>query len=279
MSNETPAPEGVDKRNVSAPDEEVVVPEQPAALVDDSVHHAYTEPEELVVPHEPVPATAHVNEVSARVVNAEPAAEEPVLREPVESPMLATPIARPAQTVYVTAPVEPRKKGNRGFGVLIAVLSSIVFAGLFALILAIIEVSRTGVYTFDFLGAIEFYVPVLFFLAGFIIIALLANRAHWWAYILGSVFVALLVYFGTVGTGLLVGGIMLETPGGAARLFGLALANPFVIAAALLARELALWAGAGISARGRRVTARNVEARSAFEREEAERRSEHAAAV
>jgi hypothetical protein len=279
MSNETPAPEGVDKRHVSAPDEEVVVPEQPAAVVDDSVHHAHTEPEELVVPHEPVPASGHVNEVSARVVNAEPATEEPVLREPVEAPVLAAPIERPAQTVYVMAPVEPRKKGNRGFGVLIAVLSTIVFAVLFALILAIIEVSRTGVYTFDFLGAIEFYVPVLFFLAGFIIVALLANRANWWAYILGSIFVALLVYFGTVGTGLLAGGIVLETPRGAARLFGLALANPFVIAAALLARELALWAGAGISARGRRVTARNVEARSAFEREEAERRSEYAAAV
>ena len=211
-------------------------------------------------------------------MSAEPVAE-PLAHEPVASEPVAAPVERPVQLVYVAAPVEPRKKGNRGFGVLVAALSTIVFAAVFAVILAIIEATRTGAYSFDFLGAIDFYVPVLFFFVGFVIIVLIANRANWWAYIVGSIFVALLVYFGTVGTGLLVRGVVVETPRGAARLFGLALANPFVIAAALLARELALWAGAGISARGRRVKVRNVEARSEFEREAAERRAEYDAAV
>ena len=266
MSNDTPVPEGVDRRNV-APGEEILVPEEDAVVVDETVD---PQPEPLV---EPVRATSHVSELPTDAVSAEPAVEAPVAAEPTT--VVATP---PAQTIWVTAPVEPRKKGNRGFGVLIAVLSAIVFAAVFAVILVIIEASRTGVYAFGFLGAIEFYVPVLFFLLAFIILVLLANRANWWAYIVGSLFVGLVVYFGTVATGLLVGGVVLETPSGASRLFGQALANPFVIAAALLAREVTLWAGAGISARGRRVKARNIQARTAFEQEAAERRAEYDAA-
>lgn len=270
MSNETPAPEGVENRNVAAPNEEIVVPEEDVVAEEDTID---PQPEPLV---EPVRATSHVSEVSGEVL-AEPVAAEPVRTvTPEPTTVVSTP---PAQTVYVTAPVEPRKKGNRGFGALIGLLSTVVFAALYALIVALIEAARTGSSTsFDFLGAIEFYVPALFFLLGFIILALLANRANWWAYIVGSLFVGLLVYFGTIGTGLLVGGIVLETPSGATRLFGQALSNPLVIAAALLAREVTLWAGAGISARGRRVKLRNVETRAAFDRETAERRAEYDAA-
>jgi hypothetical protein len=268
MSNETPAPEGVENRHVAAQDEEIVVPEED--LVEEDTFDP--EPEPLV---EPVRATSHVSEVPAEVL-AEPVIEQPV---PEATPEPVTAVTTPpAQTIYVTAPVEPRKKGNRGFGVLIALLSTVIFAALYALVVALIETARAGESSFNFLGAIEFYVPALFFLLGFIILALLANRANWWAYILGSLFVGLLVYFGTVGTGLLVGGIVLETPSGATRLFGQALTNPLVIAAALLAREVSLWAGAGISARGRRVTVRNVESRAAFDREAAERRAEYDAA-
>ncbi|TXN30301.1 hypothetical protein [Lacisediminihabitans profunda] len=268
MSNETPAPEGVENRHVAAPNDEIVVPEEDV-VEEDAID---PQPEPLV---EPVRATSHVSEVPAEVL-AEPVAAEPVTEvSPEPTTVVGTP---PAQTIYVTAPVEPRKKGNRGFGVLIGLLSTIIFAALYALIVALIETARTGVSSFNFLGAIEFYVPALFFLLGFIILALLANRANWWAYILGSLFVGLLVYFGTVGTGLLVGGIVLETPSGATRLFGQALTNPLVIAAALLAREVTLWAGAGISARGRRVKVRNVESRATFERESAERRAEYDAA-
>lgn len=274
MSNETPAPEGVENRHIAAPDEEIVVPEEDVVEQEDTID---PQPEPLV---EPVRATSHVNEVPAEVL-AEPVAEEPVAAEPVTAvapeptAVVSTP---PAQTIYVTAPVEPRKKGNRGFGVLIGLLSTVVFAALYALIVALIETARTGASSFNFVGAFEFYVPALFFLLGFIILAILANRANWWAYILGSLFVGLLVYFGTVATGLLVGGIVLETPSGATRLFGQALTNPLVIAAALLAREVTLWVGAGISARGRRVKVRNVESRAAFDRESAERRAEYDAA-
>ena len=175
------------------------------------------------------------------------------------------------QTVYVPAPVPPIKKGNRGFGVLIALLSTMIFAGLYALVIASIRALELGVFQFDFFGSLAFYTPAIFFFVGFVIVVLLANRASWWGYVLGSIFVALFVYFGTVATGLLVNNIVAETPSGAARLLSTALFSPFIIAAALLAREASMWMGALISARGRRVKVRNLEARDAFDRESADR--------
>jgi hypothetical protein len=54
--------------------------------------------------------------------------------------------------------------------------------------------------------------------------------------------------------------------------------SPGAIVAALLAREVALWTGAPIAARGRRVKARNIEARETFDREEAEAKAKRDAA-
>ena len=120
---------------------------------------------------------------------------------------------------------------------------------------------------FEFLGRADFYVPVLFFALGAVALVLIVNRAGWWSYILGSLLVAVLVYFGTIGVGLLGTGIIMNTPAEAAARYAQALGSPFVIVSALLAREVSIWIGAASSARGRRVTARNAVARDAFDRE------------
>ena len=70
-------------------------------------------------------------------------------------------------------------------------------------------------------------------------------------------------------------GLFLATPAEARELFVGQLGNPFVIVSALLAREVSMWVGAGIAARGRRVKARNVADREAYDRELAEKRAEH----
>jgi hypothetical protein len=106
-------------------------------------------------------------------------------------------------------------------------------------------------------------------------VVLVVNRASWWGYVVGSIFVALLVYFGTVGVGLFANNVFAETPSSATRLFTQALTNPFIIAAALLAREVSMWMGALISARGRKVKVRNSAARESFDRESAERTAEY----
>ena len=219
---------------------------------------------------EPVAATSEPGAAETRVINAEQTSstQDP---QPQQPPPRAATSAASMQTVYVPAPVPPIKKGNRGFGVLIALLSTVIFAGLYALVIASIRALELGVFQFDFFGSLAFYTPAIFFFVGFVIVVLLANRASWWGYVLGSIFVALFVYFGTVATGLLVNNIVSETPSGAARLLSTALFSPFIIAAALLAREVSMWMGALISARGRRMKLRNLEARDAFDRESADR--------
>ena len=214
---------------------------------------------------EPVVATSEPGAAETRVIDAEPTSSS---QDPQPRPATS---AASMQTVYVPAPVPPIKKGNRGFGILIALLSTVIFAGLYALIIASIRALELGVFQCNFFGSLAFYTPAIFFFIGFVIVVLLANRASWWGYVLGSIFVALFVYFGTVGTGLVVNNIVAETPSGAARLLSTALFSPFIIAAALLAREVSMWMGAVISARGRRVKVRNLEARDAFDRESADR--------
>ena len=83
------------------------------------------------------------------------------------------------------------------------------------------------------------------------------------------------MYFGAIGMGLLGTCIILATPDEAGQLFLTQLSNPFVVVAALLAREVSMWVGAGIAARGRRVKQANVTAREQYERELAEKRAEH----
>ncbi|MBG6108877.1 hypothetical protein [Frigoribacterium sp. CG_9.8] len=192
-----------------------------------------------------------------------------------EPPPRAATSAASMQTVYVPAPVPPIKKGNRGFGVLIALLSTVVFTGLYALVIATIRAVEVGVFQFDFFGSLAFYTPAIFFFVGFVIVVMLANRASWWSYVLGSLLVGLFVYFGTVATGLLVNNVLGETATEAARLLATALSSPFIIGAALVAREVSMWMGAFISARGRRMKARNIDARETFDSESAARTSEY----
>lgn len=212
---------------------------------------------------------------------ATPTASEPVVAtdDPAavrtETPVYVAPQqAAPQQVVYVQAPAEPRKLGNRGVGALIAALAALVFIAVLALVSAIIQFSRTGIVDFGFVTQTAFYIPMLFFVLAFILVVLVVNRGSWWAYIIGSVLIALAVYFGTIGLRLLTTGVISDTPAVANERFTLLLTDPFVIASALLAREVSLWFGALISRRGRSVKARNVVARENYERELAERRAQ-----
>ncbi|MCU1585284.1 MAG: hypothetical protein JWM49_1840 [Microbacteriaceae bacterium] len=309
MSNDTPTSrpnpyDGPDIDGKTVPPEETA---DAAAFAPEHVTPVETLVEDSPVEKTPVEATEPpVVYDLVEVAPAEPSATEPVI--PTEDPAAAViPAAVPAaesvrpaddevdssatenqygiaplaatsaasvQSIYVPAPVEPRRKGNRGIGVLIAVVSAVIFAGLYALLLAIVlAVSGSG-FRFDFLTSQGFYIPVLFFLVGFVVVALIVNRASWWAFVLGSLFVALFVYFGTIATGLIIENIGLQSPSDAARMFGAALASPLVIAAALLAREVSMWMGAVISARGRRVRAKNADAQAEFDRESAARIAE-----
>jgi hypothetical protein len=236
--------------------EEIVVEESNSTEYIDEP--AASEPEHTAV-HEPVRAPETVPVDNTRVVEDEAPAAAPYPSQP--------------QVVYVNAPQPPVAKGNRGFGVLIAVAATIVFQIVLAIVMAIVYSSLRGGASLGFLGQTAFYVPALFFFIGFVALVLLLNRAGWWTYVIGSIVVALFVYFGTIGALLLGSNIILQTPEVAAEQFRQGLVNPFTIAAALVAREIVIWAGAIVASRGRKVKARNVEAKAAFEREQAQKRA------
>lgn len=183
------------------------------------------------------------------------------------------------RTIYVEAPTPPKKKGNRGVGILISLLASLVFtivwAGVSAAILAIaVPASEFAESYSGFIANPAWWVPVITFFIGLVIIVSILNRAGWAWYIIGGLLVGLLAYAGYVG------GALISTAGqlSPAEVQGFLIRtglNPLAIAVGITAREVSIWTGAAIAARGRRVKARNLEARAQFDRESAERRAEY----
>lgn len=216
--------------------------------------------EDAVVVDETTPA--------ADVVPVEPEPEIVVENEP-------TPEASPQQVVYVQVPAAPRPLGNRGLGAALAIIAGLIYAALLAAAVLVIQLVGGGRISFDFIAQATFYIPTLFFIVAFVILVVIINRGAWWAYIIGSFLVALAVYFGTIGLGLLSTGIVLDTPAEGAARFAAELGNPFIIVAAVLAREVSIWTGAILSRRGRRLKVRNAEARAAYEQELADKRAEY----
>lgn len=254
--------EVVDGEVVEVVDEVIVVePEAPA------------EPTPLIEP-EPVPAPHTTAEaldsdvIVAEVVD-EPVAPPAEPAPPVAPPVQPAPAAQP-QVVYVQPVTPPKKLHNRGIGSLLALAATVVFAAALAGATWVLGWLTEGSVGFQFLGAAKFWLPVGVFAVAFVLLVLLANRASWWAYILGSIFVAVGVYFGTIALALAFDTI-LRVP--APSTFGAALVSPFVIIAALLAREVSMWFGSILARRGRKLKVRNAEARAAYEREAAERRA------
>lgn len=207
--------------------------------------------------------TSTAEATEAEVVEPVETPVEPAERvEPVETP--AEPAAPPAPThevIVVDAPVQPRKKGNRGLGILLAFVGAIVFVALLAAVALVLGASLTD--------PIFYFPPILFFI-GSALVSIALNRAGWWSHIAGSVVVGLIVWFGSASLVLISAGMLSMNQTEANDTFFAALFNPLSIAAALLAREVAVWTGAILSRRGRGLKVRNLEAQQAFEREQAE---------
>ncbi|GAB3028565.1 hypothetical protein GCM10027052_00130 [Parafrigoribacterium mesophilum] len=212
---------------------------------------------------------------------AEPEAVEPAA---AAVPVTAMPDAgtpTPAvKTVYLTAPTPPRARGNRGIGTLMAVLATAAFAILLALVAALYRglagteglAAAFSSWLPGFVALPLFYVPVAVFLVLFVVFVLLVNRAGWWVYVLGSFLLAAALYFASIGILLALDGMMFNFTGHTS--FASLAVNPAIVIATIVSREVAIWFGAAISSRGRRVKARNIEAAAAYERDTAEKKAE-----
>lgn len=239
-----------------------------------------------VPPIPPAPAAPPVPPAPAAAPPVPPAPPAPPAPKPVKSappapaqaetqvlstPPAPAPAAAPSPYYPPAAPpFGPVLKGNRGFGSFIALIGTLLFAAAFVavpyLVLgpALFEGSLLDVLV-GALGRWGFWLPVAAFLLSFLLFVLIANRSGIGAWLLGSLLVGIAVLF-AFNLGSLLDSFGFQVPWGSEEantvlVFGFGLS----VAAALIAREIALWLGAIVGARGRRVKAANAKTKAEFE--------------
>lgn len=175
--------------------------------------------------------------------------------------------------------VTPQKRGNRTFALIMAVLTTVVFAALYAFAFAAARFLFTpgaDILTdaWAFVGTAAFYVPVALFAIIMVIWSVISNRAGWWSYVLASLLLALVAfgghYVGIAGQEIINGGAwsnqaLLDAIRAPENL-------PGALIAFIAARESSNWIGGLIAARGRRLTRLNKRDADEYERRVAEER-------
>lgn len=250
---------------VVATDEAAAAAEQAhreeASLADTEINLETPSPSSTAAPAETV-RIAEIDEMPS-------AAAAPAKDTPARDGEIRISADHPMAALYMQTPLPPDLKGNRGAGVLIALLGAIAFAILYAGVLAIWLAPQYPPSTFLNDGLLPvimswgFYAAVGAFFVGLSILVLIFGRAGWWAYVLFSLFVAVLVWGATAGFTVLQDGytglgaladgvkdVMFTIP---------------VFAGAVLAREVAVWFGAWIGKRGRKIKAKNAELLAEYE--------------
>ena len=159
---------------------------------------------------------------------------------------------------------------------LLSVVGAIIFAAVYGAVSGVIldlqQGDLFGSTFITFVSSAFFWVPVAVFLVGLILLVLMLNRAGWWAHVLGSLILAIAAYFAIIGLLLLIGNVFHQSP--TAVTFAQLAVNPWVIAAAIVTREVSIWIGLAIAARGRRLKVRNLETRTAWDKEQADKKAE-----
>ncbi|MBL5972817.1 MAG: hypothetical protein D3X82_03310 [Candidatus Leucobacter sulfamidivorax] len=242
--------------------EEVAVAGGAAAVVGAS--------ETVVVPEQSRPVIAVADELpSAGPTEAVPTQVQPAA-VPARDGEIRISADHPMAALYMQTPMPPDVKGNRGAGVLIAIVATIAFAIVYAGVLALLLAPQLPPSRFvgglvDGLLAWQSVFAVVAFFVGLVVVVLVVGRAGWWAYVLGGFLVAMLVWVAAFAGAI----VDADGFGGLARLrlddlysFGF---MPTVIAAVLVAREATVWFGAWIGRRGRRIAKANAEAMAEYE--------------
>ena len=178
----------------------------------------------------------------------------------------------PMAALYMQTPMPPEIKGNRGAGILIALLATVGFALVFAGIIALIVAPSYPPSTFLTEGLLpallswSYLGSVAAFFVGLALVVLISGRAGWWAYVIGGFPVGVLVFgVAFLGTVIDTGEEFRSSVSDllAARLSLGALVVALV--AGIIAREVTVWFGAWIGSRGRKVARKNAAAVAEYE--------------
>ncbi|QEW02063.1 ABC transporter [Microbacterium lushaniae] len=190
--------------------------------------------------------------------------------EPVSQPASAYPGAQP---IFVQAPEAPRPRGNRGAAGAIGLLAALVFGVLYlaaalglGLLNGLLEVSEVPEFALAALTTWTLWVPVVVFFLAFWLLGAVINRGRWGHWVVWGLLVGFAAYAGHVLGALFEAPFWMLTERQGAELVEAEVLTPLAIVAFVLGRELTIWFGAWVAARGRRVTELNAEAQREYER-------------
>lgn len=198
-----------------------------------------------------------------------PAAAEEVPAETVVAP--AATAAAAQQPIFVQAPEPPRKRGNRGFSGVVALLATVIFAlGYLAarLFLSGQAVAMDGLAAaaVELLPQPRFWVPVLTFFLAFWLLGAFLNNAKWGYWVVFGLLVGVAAMGGHVLGELVNADIFRLTAAQGAEMALAQLATWPALIAFVLGRELPVWFGGWTARRGRTVIAANAEAQEEYQR-------------
>lgn len=178
----------------------------------------------------------------------------------------------PMAGLYTQTPVPPEMRGNRFGGVMISLLATVVFAAVYAGVIALWQAPHFPPSTFVEEGLLpwilnwSFAAAVISFFIGLVLLVVIVGKAGWWAYVLGGFLVAVFTWAGTT----LGNALVAHFGSGSVDWDLLSVAKDYglifpVIVAGLVAREATVWFGAWIGARGRKIKKLNADALTEYE--------------
>lgn len=177
------------------------------------------------------------------------------------------------QPIFVQAPESPRLRGNRGAAAAIGLLAALSFGVLYlavwlglGLLSGEVAVDEVGTAALTALTTWSLWVPIVIFYIAFWLLGAIINRGRWGAWVIFGLLVGVAAYLGHILGALFQAPFWMLTASEGAALVEDQLLAPLAIAAFIIGRELTIWFGAWVAARGARVTELNVEAQREYER-------------
>lgn len=201
----------------------------------------------------------------------------PAAVEPAVVPSEPTPVIPPAavapQPIFVQAPEPPLPRGNRGAAGAIGLLAAIVFGVLylgaatgFAAIAGDVTGDQLGSYLLGALASWWLWVPVVVYFIGFWLLGAIINRGRWGYWVHFGLLTGAVAYGGHILGQLFQAPFWTLTASQGAQVANEQLLAPLAIAAFVFGREVTIWFGAWVAARGKRVSELNYEAQREYER-------------
>lgn len=188
-------------------------------------------------------------------------------------PVAGTPSHAAPQPIFVQAPEPPHPRGNRGAAGAIGLLAALAFAVLyfaawlgFGALAGDVTGENLGSTALQALATWSLWVPVVVFFLAFWVLGAIINRGRWGAWVILGLLVGVAAYGGHLLGALFQAPFWSLTASEGAALVEEQLLAPLAIAAFVIGRELTIWFGAWVAARGRRVTELNIEAQREYER-------------